>query len=301
LTYLTGYYPSPFLFRSQNAGAMLILGRDGASRLIADNLVETFADRSSVDCVVVPTWYNGTESAPMRDEVLTRTTVDILLKEEFRILGMDSAVPAAVVDAIREVRPEVRVVDVGPTIHRLMRSKEPDEIAAISRCCEVAEAGFAAAITGIKPGMTEMQAYELINNACMEAAGEPVIIYGDFASGTRTEGGGGGPTARVIQRDDLFILDCSVVIAGYRSDFANTFVVDGGDASARLREMESACLAALAAGEEALGPGVLGREVYGVVNREFQARGLDSLFPHHAGHGIGLGHPDPPYRDMVTT
>jgi Xaa-Pro aminopeptidase len=295
LSYFTGYYPSPFLFSTQNAQAMLLLGQDGSSLLIADNLLLSFASRAFVDRVDAPLWYRSRESAARREELLVKAATDALGNCPGATLGLDASVPALVADRVRQSGRDLRLVDVGPVVHRLMRSKDEDEVALLRRCMDVAGAGFAAALAGIEPGMTELQAYELVSNACMEAAGEPVILYGDFASGTRTEQGGGGPTDRVIGRDDLFILDCSVVINGYRGDFANTFVVAGGRATLRQKELEAACLEAMAAGEKSLQVGVAGRDVHEAVRSSLAAKGLDSLFTHHSGHGLGLGHPDPPY------
>lgn len=295
LTYFCGYYPSPFLFSTQNAQAMLLLDRDGSSILIADNLLHAFAERAFVDHVEAPLWYRSRESAPRREELLMQTARDVCASFSGTKVGVDGSVPALTVNRARQSGSAMRLVDVGPTLHRLMRSKDEDEIAQLRRCIAVAEAGFAAALAGIEPGMTELQAYELVNRACMEAAGEPVILYGDFVSGARTEQGGGGPTDRVISRDELFILDCSVVLNGYRGDFANTFVVAGGRAAARQKEMEAACLEAMAAGERRLLPGAAGRDVYEAVRASLACRGMESLFTHHAGHGLGLSHPDPPY------
>ena len=91
------------------------------------------------------------------------------------------------------------------------------------------EAAHAAALKEIKPGMTELDAYLVVQNAAMKELGERVIVYGDFASGPRTATDKGGPpTSRVIEPGDLLLLDFSVVVDGYRSDFTNTFAVGGG-------------------------------------------------------------------------
>ena len=295
LTYFTGYYPSPFLFSSQNAGAALILGADGSSVLIADNLLRAFADKAHVDRGVSPAWYNGRSSAPPREGLLAQAVSDVLAEFGGSVVGVDATAQATVIEQFRGAHSGVDLAAVGPVIHRLMRSKDPDELAVMRRSMEVGAAGFDAALRGTEPGMTEMQAYELVCTACMEAAGEPVIVYGDFASGPRTEQGGGGPTDRVIRDNELFILDCSAVIEGYRGDFANTFVVGGGRAATRQKEMAAACMDAMAAGEAALRPGALGRDIHEAVHGVFRQRGMDSLFTHHSGHGLGLGHPDPPY------
>ena len=91
------------------------------------------------------------------------------------------------------------------------------------------EKGQAAALEQIKPGMTEMDAYRIVQNAAMMELGEPAIVYGDFASGPRCEiEKGGSPTSRKIEPGDLLLLDFSVVVSGYRGDFTNTFAVGGG-------------------------------------------------------------------------
>jgi Xaa-Pro aminopeptidase len=90
------------------------------------------------------------------------------------------------------------------------------------------------------------------------------------------------------------ILDFSVVVGGYRGDFTNTFAV-GAPPTARQRTLFAACLGALQAGEAVLKPGTTGRAVEAAVRGHFAALGLGHAFTSHAGHGIGLGHPEPPY------
>src|SRR5690348_7215030 len=72
LVYFAGYVPSPFVFRSVEAGAVLVLER-GRSTLVADNLLEPFLERAHVDEVVAPVWYDGTRSAPDRHARLVAT------------------------------------------------------------------------------------------------------------------------------------------------------------------------------------------------------------------------------------
>jgi len=42
-------------------------------------------------------------------------------------------VPAGVVDGLRATRPGLEIVDIGPVIRSLRRSKDPDEIATLRR------------------------------------------------------------------------------------------------------------------------------------------------------------------------
>jgi Xaa-Pro aminopeptidase len=143
--------------------------------------------------------------------------------------------------------------------------------------------------------MTELDVFLLVQSEAAKALGEQLQVYGDFASGTRCETERGGPpTSRVIERGDLLLLDFSVIVSGYRGDFTNTFAV-GSEPSTGQVELFEACLGALKAGESVLRPGVIGREVDAAVRGHFAAIGRAHEFPSHSGHGLGLGHPEPPY------
>jgi Xaa-Pro aminopeptidase len=129
-----------------------------------------------------------------------------------------------------------------------------------------------------------------------------VIVYGDFAVSPGPERRGGPPTSRILAAGDLFILDFSVVIAGYRSDFTNTLAV-GRKPTAEQKKNMDLCKSAMALGERQLRAGAKCLEVYNAVNGTFEAVGMAEHFGHHAGHGIGLSHPEAPFfvRDADET
>jgi Xaa-Pro dipeptidase len=158
------------------------------------------------------------------------------------------------------------------------------------------DAGHAWARANVRPGMTELDVYSGVHAACVRAAGRPCIVYGDFAVSPGPERRGGRPTDRVLAVGDLFILDFSVVLFGYRSDFTDTLVV-GADPTPDQRRLFDVCKAAMSAGERELRPGTPCRSAYEAMLAEFTAAGMAEHFPpgHHGGHGIGLSHPESPY------
>ncbi len=295
LIYLADFVPSPFVFRTAEGGALLLL-EPGRATLIADDMLGPFAEAAHVDERVTPTWYDGDRAAPERRGLLVRSSLDRLARAPGRRVGVElAAVPSGVVEGLRSARPGLEVVDIGPAFRPMRRSKDPDEVESLRRSIRAGEAAHAAALASVHPGMTELDVYALVQRAASEAAGRPTIVYGDFASGPRCAvEKGGPPTARRIEPGDLLLLDFSVVLDGYRGDFTNTFVV-GGRASSGQRDLFDACVAALEAGEGQLRAGGLARDVDAAVRGVFAAGGLEAYFPHHSGHGIGLGHPEPPY------
>lgn len=295
LVYFAAFTSSPFEFRSVESGALLILEKDHAT-LVGDNILGPFLEHAHVEDRVVNVWYEGKQSAGHRRAALVASTLERLAKTAARRIGVELAsVPAGVVEGLRASRQGVEIIDITEVIRPLRRSKDPDEIATLRRSMEAGEAAHAAALLEIVPGMTELDAYLIVQHAAQKALGEQLSLYGDFASGPRCEREKGGPpTAREIATGDLLLLDFSVIVAGYRGDFTNTFAV-GADPTPRQRELFEACLGALKVGEACLKPGTSGREVDVAVRAHFASLRLDAHFTSHSGHGLGLGHPEPPY------
>jgi Xaa-Pro aminopeptidase len=295
LIYFANYVPSPFVFRTNEASAMLILRRDKAT-LISDSMMEPFNDAAHVDEVVAPTWYDGQHSAPHRRHLLASTVIECLNRYHSTHFGIElGSVPAGVVLALQASRPGLMIFDLDAVIRPLRRSKDADEITVLKRSMRAGEAGHAAALAQVKPGMTERDVYLIVQNAAQRELNQEVIVYGDFASGPRCEiEKGGSPTTRVIAKGDLLILDYSVIVDGYRGDFTNTFAVGGGPTE-KQQQFFDACVAAIKAGEAQLKPGNSCKAVDEAVRASFKLLELDHLFTSHSGHGIGLGHPEPPY------
>jgi Xaa-Pro aminopeptidase len=295
LTYFANFTPTPFVFRTVESGALLLM-EPARATLVADDMVGPFVEQATVDERVAPLWYDGQHTAPYRRGLLVDSTLLRLASLPGQRAGIElAAVPAGVVEGLRTARPGLEVVDIGPLIRRLRRAKDADEVAVLKRSMYAGEAGLAAALEKVRPGMTELDVYLIVQNAAMSALGEQVIVYGDFASGPRcAREKGGQPTSRIIERGDLLLIDFSVIVDGYRGDFTNTFAVGGGPTVPQ-RELFDACVGALQAGEHALKAGTPARDVDAAVRGHFAARGLAPYFPTHSGHGLGLGHPEAPY------
>jgi Xaa-Pro dipeptidase len=294
LIYFAGFYATPFIFRTQNGSALLILGADGSSALVTDNMLAGYAEQAHVDERVAARWYNGTASAPDRQGVLVSAGLDAMQKRGGAHLGFDQMVPAELCLELASARRGLRSTFVNDRSRALMRCKDADEVATLRRIIDAMELAFARAAAEIHHGTTELQAYAIVSSVVNDRLGEQALVYGDFASGPRTVAKGGPPTPRQIGKGELFLLDYSAVLYGYRADFTNTWVVDGAPTS-RQRELAAICLEAMDAGEALLRPGIRGRDIDAALRRVFTSHDLLEHFPHHSGHGIGLGHPDQPY------
>ncbi len=277
LRYFANWSVDPFSLGA-DFGGFLKIDPDGKTTLYYDHRTSKSVDLAFASERVGVKWYDGQTpgQGPRR----------MILRDVVELAGTRWHVHDAVNDADAAVIHQI--------VGEMRRAKDPDEIAALRACMRATDAGHAWARANVQPGMTELDVYAGIAAECTRAAGHPVIVYGDFAVSPGSAKRGGMATNHVIQPGETLILDFSVVIQGYRSDFTNTLVV-GAEPTVEQTKLFDLCVAAMAAGEEQLRAGVLCQTVYDAVRGVFAAVGLEKAFPHHAGHGLGLAHPEPPF------
>jgi Xaa-Pro dipeptidase len=268
LMYLANFWVDPFCLGA-GFGGYLLLRKDGHGKLLHDNRLPKYVE---------DIWYDG--QAPG--------------KGPRQLAVLENVNPAGRGLRIHDRPNDPYAATLITTLAQMRRRKDADELAILRRCMRATEAGHAWARANVKPGMTELDVYCGINTACIKAAGQAVVVYGDFAVSTSPEKRGGAPTGKVLEPGETMILDYSVVLGGYRSDFTNTLVV-GKAPTPDQQRMLDLCLQAMAAGEKELRSGAACLTVYQAVHGVFEKNGMAEHFPHHAGHGLGLTHPEAPF------
>ncbi|MBX3442056.1 MAG: aminopeptidase P family protein [Planctomyces sp.] len=301
--YLVNFLVQPLSF-SGGERALLLLEREQGATLLGDNFAlragssEHYADRE-----VAETWYDHKHSVQNRDHVLFAALRHVaprirgmvgLLEAEWLPLGaiecLDRGTGTYVI--ARDDAPDA-ASDLGSVLRGLRRQKQPDEIALIRESVKAGEAGLARLREIVRPGISETEIYMEVQKAALSAIGRPGLVYGDFrATSPEKPKVGGLPTDHRLQDGELFILDYSVVLNGYRADFTNTLAV--GKPSDGAKELFALCQAGMAAGEGVLKAGAKASDVHAAVASPYVAAGRQAAFTHHAGHGVGLAHPEPP-------
>lgn len=303
--YLANFWVQPLSF-SAGERCLLLLEREGPATLIGDNFtIRSGVHTPYVDGEIVTAWYDHKHAVSNRDHALVKALGDAigakrrgagLVEAEWLPLGAATILdPADYEFSASQEAGASSLVDLGSMLRLLRRKKEADEIELIRQCMRAGEAGQARLFEIIDQGISEFTIYREVQSAAMAAAGRPALVYGDFRACFADEPKNGGlpkNEGRKLQAGDLFVLDFSVVLDGYRSDFTNTVSV--GPPSPAVEELHSLCVAGMAGGERTLRPGTSGAEVHAAVFRPYAEAGRPELFTHHAGHGIGLAHPESP-------
>jgi Xaa-Pro aminopeptidase len=118
----------------------------------------------------------------------------------------------------------VTVKDCTHVMSQLRIVKDATEIELIAGAAKVADVGMAAAITAVKPGLTESQVAAEAEYA-MRQAGAEGFWRTYVASGQRTNIAHGLPTLRKLQPGDLVMIDLHPIVNNYSADMCRTVCV----------------------------------------------------------------------------
>ncbi len=180
--------------------------------------------------------------------------------------------------------------DVGPTVSRLRRHKDPDELAMLRRANEANRAMYARARELVRPGVNEIDVYNELAAVAVRTLGEPLTYLGqDYRAAAR----GGAPRNRAMQAGELCIFDLGVGFRGYYSDNARTLAV-GGEPTDVQQKAWNAVSAIFQFIEANVMPGVSCKMLFETAQREFDKM-KPMFFNHHLGHGVGLSPQEGPH------
>jgi Xaa-Pro aminopeptidase len=206
-------------------------------------------------------------------------------------LGIETDyIPAAAMDALRRLLPDVTWVPCEDAIARARVSKSGAETERIRNLVTVSDGALADALSGIRVGQTEFEVGQrIISSLYSSGVNEHRVLI--VASGPRSQYPNVAPSGRGIEYGDLVRVEVFAGDGGYQGGVARTAVV--GEPTAEVARLWGALSGARSAGLEALRPGTDPREVY----RAYVAA-LGPLREYAIGfwgHGMGLDLHEPPY------
>jgi Xaa-Pro aminopeptidase len=190
-------------------------------------------------------------------------------------------------ERLRRALEGIELVPTPPQAEQLRRVKDPEELAAIGRAQEAADAAFESVVLGgLREGIAERELALDLEIAMRRAGGddrafETIAAFGEHAAEPHHH-----PTDRALRRGDVVKLDFGAVVDGYHSDMTRT--VAFGEPDARIREVRDLVAAAQEAGIAAVHAGASAADVDLAARRVIEDAGLGKEFPHGLGHGVGL-------------
>ncbi len=135
-------------------------------------------------------------------------------------------------------------------------------------------------------GLTELEVAGVLEKALRDEGSEGFPFESIVASGPRSALPHARASGRVIERDDLLLLDFGAEVGGYCSDVTRTVVV--GRARDEQREVYDIVREANERASRAVRAGMTGASADAVARDYIEQRGFGDDFGHSLGHGIGL-------------
>ena len=230
---------------------------------------------------------------PDINAVIGRNFPELLLSKlpnsEVLIEGSDLSV-----DAFRrlETRFAHRFSVTTGVIEQLRAVKDESEVALIRTACEITSRSFLEVIESVKPGQTEKEVRNALENRMRENGADEIAFASIVAAGSNSAIPHHEPTDRVIEVGDFLKMDFGAKFSGYHADCTRTVVI--GKPKDWQVELHSAVTLSQQAGRETIRAGIKFTEVENAVNSSLVANGYRDFFTHGLGHGVGLEiHEDP--------
>lgn len=182
------------------------------------------------------------------------------------------------------------LVETDRIIERQRMIKDRDEISKIQKACEITDECFKYLQTYIKPGMTEKQIAEEIDNYYKHHADgtsfETIVASGENSSKPHAV-----PTDRKIKEEDIITIDMGCKIDGYCSDMTRTIFV--GNVPEHIKPIYDLVLKKQQQVLEEMKDGESTRFLTTMVENDFKLEGYDLV--HALGHGVGMEIHEAPY------
>ncbi len=184
--------------------------------------------------------------------------------------------------------------DATQVVATLRAQKTKEELKYIRTALQIAEQALQLTLPHIRVGMTEIDVAHQLLGSLYACGSEPQLPFMPIvAAGPNSSNPHAVAGARPLEKGDVLLIDWGASHKGYVSDLTRVFSM--GSPTAQLLELHAAVLSANAAARMA------GRADEPCSRIDFAARsslkkqGLDNLFIHRTGHGLGLECHEPPY------
>jgi Xaa-Pro dipeptidase len=190
--------------------------------------------------------------------------------------------------------PAAKFLTAEQLVAQLRSHKDTDEVAAMKKAAEIAEAALAATLLKVKVGMTEKQvAGELVQQLYANGSDPELPFQPIVAAGANSANGHATVSDRKLNSGDLLVIDWGASHQGYMSDITRTFGI--GEIDEEFKRICEIVKLANQAGRDAAKPGASCGSVDDAAREVIEDSGYGEYFTHRTGHGLGMEPHEEPY------
>lgn len=187
---------------------------------------------------------------------------------------------------LRDALAGIRLKPVVDAVETLRMVKSEVESGTIRASVKLNSVALEQALKQFRPEITEVDLAAEIEYRMRLLGADGTSFDTIVASGPRTALPHAQPSHHPIQNDQLLLIDMGASLAGYASDMTRTYAI--GKLSAKIRRMYKAVLNSQLAAIDAIKPGVSCAHIDRAARRVLRGYGMEKLFIHSTGHGLGL-------------
>jgi Xaa-Pro aminopeptidase len=292
--YLSEYWP---IFES----AGVVVPAEGNPILLIGPESETFARDHSVIPDIRKILYYREAAEPDYPDIEIDTFEGVFKSlnggKGVKKLGLagTTAMPVSVYEAIKASVPNTEIVKADDIMYELRAIKSANEIAVLQEGFRVSELAVQEVLGKLKPGMTELQAVGIAEEAIYKHGAEyeahPLYVLAGVSSSHAI----GRPGYRVLQEGDLVQLNIGARIGGYSPSIGLPVCI--GKMDPAMKDLVSFGLEAHIKTFEWMKPGIPAKEV--VINFEkfVRDRGYGDNLLYGPCHGLGMIEVERPWME----
>ena len=182
------------------------------------------------------------------------------------------------------------LVETEHIIEKQRMIKDEEEISNLQKACEITDNCFNYLLTYIRPGMSEKQIADEIDEYYKRRT-DGLAFDTIVASGENSSKPHAVPTNRKIEENDIITIDMGCKVNGYCSDMTRTIFV--GSIPEEMKKVYDLVLKNQVQTIEQMKDGASTRLLTKMVENDFKLNGYDLI--HSLGHGVGLDIHEAPY------
>jgi Xaa-Pro aminopeptidase len=179
-----------------------------------------------------------------------------------------------------------RWVSDGNAVEKLRSVKDADELARMRDAAVLISGVFRRVLRLIRPGISELDLAAEIEYGIKHRGADGPSFETIVASGPRSAWAHAQPTAKLLRKNELVVLDQGAILRGYCSDMTRTVFV--GKAPGGVKSLYGAVLEAQETARRAIRPGATAGDVDRAARGVLKRWKLAQYFTHSTGHGLGL-------------
>lgn len=279
------FYLSGYQTFAVDGGACLVVTRGGEPALVMDP--------PEFGGALLSVWFEDLHGYP--EDIDRPAYAAELLGEHGATrgrIGLDGAAWGATTAfsaGLAHALPLAELVDATDLLIELKRRKSAAEIEHIRSAAVATQAAVEAATSVAAAGVSDGDVAGAAFAAMARAGSEYPCLSPIVTSGRRSGMLHTTHKRHSIQRGDNVLLEIGACVQRYTAPQMRTLTI--GPPSAEVRAAADACIGALSAVLQAMGPGIAARDAADAGWRELSAAGDDLVFHGTFGYGIGAGFP----------